>query len=439
MTTPVFEILESLENETKRNAKIEIIQAHKNNQDFIDVLKLALDDHITFYIKSIPDYDSTIQGVLPLAKSLSQLTIFSSRAITGNAALSALSKILENSLPENRSVLERVVKKDLRCGVAVGLVNKALGDKLVSKYPVMLASSYNAKNMAKIKYPAFGQVKSDGMRINILIDPSGAITFKSRTGKPMDVGSRWNHIFSGIPPGVMIDGEALVVTSDNKVLSRKLGNGILNKIAQGTASKHEIDSVCFVVWDVVPFSTFHNSPGKVSYEQRFDILMQLFPRENENINYRIKVSPTWIVETEELATELFQMCLGNGEEGIILKNFEGAWESKRSKHLVKMKAELDADLVVIGWQEGTGKYKGMLGSLECETSCGKLNVHVGSGFNEEQRKTITEDIIGSIIEVKYNELITNKNKKTVSLNLPIFTRIRLDEDKAEANALTELA
>lgn len=438
--TPVFEILNNICEVAGRNDKIEIIKDNKDNIDFVDTLKLALDEHIVFFIKKIPKYDESICGIVPLSKSFKQLMLFSNRSITGKKAILTLTKILENSEPESRIVIERVVRKDLRCGVSIASANKALGKDFVKKYPVMLASSYNEKNMSNIKYPCFGQIKSDGMRINIIIDDAGEITFKSRNGKLLEVGSRWNHIFSNIPAGVVLDGEAIIVTTDNTVLDRKSGNGILNKIVKGTASKHEIDSVCFVVWDVIPYSTFLYGSGKVEYNQRFEILMQLFPRENEEVNIRIKVSHTWVLETEELAKELFEMCLGNGEEGIILKNFVGVWENKRSKHLVKMKAEHDADLLVVGWQEGSGKYEGLLGSLECETSCGKLKVNVGSGFTDSQRKEYTQEkMIGCIIEVKYNELITEKKKNSSSLFLPIFTRVRLPEDKSVANSLLDLS
>jgi glucose/arabinose dehydrogenase len=72
-----------------------------------------------------------------------------------------------------------------------------------------------------------------------------------------------------------------------------------------------------------------------------------------------------------------------------------------------------------------------MGSVTCVTKDGKLEVNVGSGFNDEDRKMKPEDIVGKIITVKYNEIIQDKNKNKKSLFLPIFEEIRLDKTKAD--------
>ena len=120
--------------------------------------------------------------------------------------------------------------------------------------------------------------------------------------------------------------------------------------------------------------------------------------------------------------------LKNGEEGIILKNLKSYWENKRSKHLVKFKAILSADLRVIDWVEGTGKCSGMLGALLLETDDKKLQVSVGTGFTDKMRKGIGKDIIGKIVEVEYNEKITKKGKDVKSLFLPVYVCDRFDKN-----------
>jgi len=96
-----------------------------------------------------------------------------------------------------------------------------------------------------------------------------------------------------------------------------------------------------------------------------------------------------------------------------------------------MKAELEADLLVTEWNEGTGRIQGLLGAVTCVSEDGKLEVNVGSGFNDEDRKMKPEDIVGKIITVKYNEVIQDKKKDKKSLFLPIFVEIRLDKTKAD--------
>ena len=62
----------------------------------------------------------------------------------------------------------------------------------------------------------------------------------------------------------------------------------------------------------------------------------------------------------------------------------------------------------------------------------KIQVSVGSGFNDDHRRTITTDVIGKVVAVKYNARITNKQGEE-SLFLPIFVEIRDDKDVADSS------
>lgn len=436
MSEYISNILGQLEEESSRKAKEEILDKHKNNKLFKSVLKYALDEHKVFYIKKIPEYDDTLEGTVDLDTSISSLNLLSERVITGNKAIETLQQILENCIPQERTVIERIIKKDLACGVSVATVNKVFGKNFVRTYPVMLASSFNDKNMESIEFPCLAQIKSDGMRINVIKDNTGKYHYRTRNGKVLETQGAWDVIFEDMPKKTVIDGEALVLGEGGTILDRKTGNGILNKIVKGTASVPELNCVIFVVWDIVPYTQFANGKVDIPYVSRYNAINALFPVGGRAYN-RCRVSQTWTVETKELAEELFQAVLASGQEGIILKNANGIWENKRSKNLVKMKAEHDADLVVTDWIEGEGKYEGKMGALTVESSDGKLKVNVGSGFTDEQREEYTkENVLGKIVTVKYNELIKDKNSDTTSLFLPIFVELR--EDKDTANLLKEL-
>jgi ATP-dependent DNA ligase len=129
---------------------------------------------------------------------------------------------------------------------------------------------------------------------------------------------------------------------------------------------------------------------------------------------------------------VFEEYLAEGQEGIILKDYKGIWENKRTKNQIKFKGELECDLKIVGIQPGTGKYEGMLGAILCESADGVVKVSVGSGFNDEHRKTLGDEIIGKIVAVKYNARITNKEGDQ-SLFLPIFIEVRTDKDTADAS------
>jgi DNA ligase-1 len=140
------------------------------------------------------------------------------------------------------------------------------------------------------------------------------------------------------------------------------------------------------------------------------------------------------VQTIEEANVLFEKLLADGEEGIILKDKASIWEDKRSKGQIKFKGELECDLKIVGIEEGTGKYVGMLGALILESSDGVIKVRAGSGFSDEQRKQ-GKEVIGKIAAIKYNMRIKNKAGEE-SLFLPIVLEIR--DDKTEADSSEDI-
>ena len=162
-------------------------------------------------------------------------------------------------------------------------------------------------------------------------------------------------------------------------------------------------------------------------------------------NVKITVMHTTIVNDISEAMNYYQDCRDLGEEGAMFKNMESVWEPKRSKNIGKMKAEEVADLRVVSWYHGeAGKqFEHGLGGYVCETSDGLLRVNVGGGYSQDYRLQDTEvfdDMVGSIISVTYNEVISDKKTGMHSLFLPRVDSntewVRVDKD--EANALGEL-
>jgi len=75
------------------------------------------------------------------------------RVVTGNAAIDHLTNILQAVNPDDAKVLERIIEKDLKCGVQVSTAN-SVWSGLIQEYPVMLCSGYEQKLVDKINYPA---------------------------------------------------------------------------------------------------------------------------------------------------------------------------------------------------------------------------------------------------------------------------------------------
>jgi len=444
----VIDILNECESDNGRLFKIDVLERNKDNELFQKVAKAALDPYTQYYIRKIPDYERGDKEFRnSLEWGLDSLGKLSSREVTGNKAIAHLKDILENLTQQDADVIERIIAKDLKCGVHKSTVNKVFGKGFIETYPCMLAGAYNEKNFKHITYPAFAQTKMDGMRANIIMDADdGKVEIRSRNGKNIELHGVFDDyvktMFYKKPTvedlsqyrSAVVDGELIVLDESlSNILDRKTGNGILNKAVKGTISKEEASRVRMVAWDMIPLKEFKAGYCALPYFDRLEVLGIKMEEAHDIAIVRdmIKIVGTVPIDNIEQAEELFKQALDNGEEGIIVKNGDSPWEDKRSKYQVKMKAELEADLLVTEWNEGSGRIEGLMGSVTCVSADGGVVVSVGSGFNDEDRKMLPEDIVGKIITVKYNEVIQDKNKDTKSLFLPIYIETRLDKDKAD--------
>lgn len=217
----------------------------------------------------------------------------------------------------------------------------------------------------------------DGMRFNAICD-NGQVSYRTRAGKELDLFGALDDDVRQLTKAwpAVLDGELLMVGADGRPLDRKTGNGLLTKFQKGTGTTELAKQVRAVVWDIIPLEDFRKGRYGMGYLDRTSMLGH---------GHLIKPAVTYIVTSMEEAQELYQKKLAEGEEGLVLKDPKGAWEDKRVKHQVKMKAELEADLRVTGFLPGTGKYEGKIGSLLVESADGKVKSAVGTGLDDEER------------------------------------------------------
>lgn len=425
----VNQIFEDLAANNSRLFKLDYLKQHQNNDLLKQVIKLALDPFTQFYIRKIPQYRQIDNTDISLQEALDQLGYLSKRIYTGNKGIEHLRSILCNLPPESARVIERIIAKDLKCGVSTSTVNE-IWPKLIHEYPCMLCSGYEEKLVNKIPFPAYVQLKMDGMRFNAIVR-SGEVEFRSRNGKEINLLGFLEDEFKQMAGNVdmVFDGELTVIQS-GKLLDRQTGNGILNKASKGTIKEDEASLVNATVWDAIPYEYFMEGYYDRKYQERFSFLTVQLSKLSST---KVKVVDNNVVNNAEEANELFAKYYASGEEGIILKDVEGIWENKRSKSQIKYKGELECDLKVVGIEQGSGKYQGLVGSLICESSDGLLTVNVGSGLTDDDRVDLNStSIIGKIISVKYNARIKNKQGED-SLFLPIFIELRNDKDEADSS------
>ena len=113
-------------------------------------------------------------------------------------------------------------------------------------------------------------------------------------------------------------------------------------------------------------------------------------------------------------------------------NLNTPYECKRTKNLIKAKRFYTYDLKIIAYEQGLGRLNGTLGALIVDFKGNKVNV--GSGFDDETRKTLwnmRDELIGRVVEVKYKEISKDKKTGLESLQFPIYISLR-DFDKEES-------
>ena len=441
----LHEIIKQIEDTSSKNEKLAILKDHVNNDDLKEFLYLALEPTVLFYIKSLPSYDEDIPAINTLMDATYDLVNkVASRDLTGDAARDCVAGLLSSLTAEDADLLKRIVLKDASIGVSEKTVNKVWKGLCTEKL-YMRCASFNEKNLEKVSYPALVQLKADGLFMNIIIKPSqNLVNFLSRNMKPMEFHGYMEEAlldmhFAG---DTVIHGEGLVIKKDGSGYEdRKTGNGIISKAIKGTISEEEASRVHLKVWDVMPLADWKAKKCDFPYELRLKTLEEHAPV-NEP---KIKIIATKKINSLDEAYDFFGKMLDRGQEGAILKNLNGIWKNHTSPNQVKMKKKDPADLLCTGTipfakatvtrgSETIDSSK-WIGALILESSDGKIQVHAGSGLNDEMRQMPPEYFINGIYEIEYNEIISSKSKDTLSLFLPIIKERRVDKDEADSYEL----
>jgi ATP-dependent DNA ligase len=444
----ILAILNEIAADNSRNYKESVLAKHADNDLLKRACYLAYDPMVQFYQRKIPAYSTDLsQAELTLENAMICLDSLSSRQVTGNEAIRILGDILSHCQPDDAKVIEKIVLKDFDVGIADSTILKTWPG-LLSKYPILLTSAFKYKLLEKLIAKSgkkYAQLKSDGARANIHIRDDGTVAVFSRQGREIFVRGHFDWLGQiEALRGYVLDGELLArdpVT--RKPMPRKTGNGLVNKAIKGTLPENQLEILYLTAWDIISLNDFQQKFSEVSYGNRFSSLNRLVSlAQSMHKNANIELIESREIETVEDAIRVGQEYIDMGCEGAIIKHGEMLWGDDRSKLAIKIKAELECDLIVKGIVPGEGKYAGMIGSLYCETSDGLLGVCV-SGLTDDERAEDPENWIGSVIGVLYNEKIKAKKRKPGepewSLFLPrIHPEKRRRIDKTVADSLDDI-
>ena len=360
------------------------------------------DDGVT-YRKDVPD-------LLELEELRSKLE---TKVVTGNAARLAMQNVLLCEDATARKWLIRVFKKNLRMGIAVGLVNKVYPNLI----PVFDVGKCEVFDDTVDPVPIgswIAEPKYDGLRCLTFIDEVGNITFVSRNNKPLfNLADIEEQLMSLNLKDVVLDGE---------MLAKDWNDSISVLHSQGAHEKAK--TMQYFMFDMLTTEEWETKRTAKLAERKKRILTAFAS---------LQVPSIQIVPYYHVGKELSQLqsmlkgFLRDGFEGMVLKDMEAEYPFGRSKVWLKYKPFETYDVEVVDLAEGTGRNQGRLGAFVCLFK-GK-RIRVGSGLSDEQRNKLwleREELIGKVLECKCQEVT-----KDGSLRFPVFMRIRDDKDASE--------
>lgn len=260
-------------------------------------------------------------------------------------------------------------------------------------YLPMLAQKFTDRKKYMI-FPCYAQPKLDGVRCFARVI-NGEVVLTSRNGKRFP---HMEHLFDDIKmfPNIetmILDGE---LYSDKESFNTVVG--LVKKEKLTEEDKETIKNINMRLYDCVIL----NSPD-ADFIVRDKILVDTF--DEYTFKYLAKVCSVE-VNNEKEAIEKHDIFVKEGFEGLILRNFKGAYElNKRSNNLQKFKNFFDDEYMVVGFEEGEGRAEGTVVWI-CKNKNDQTFKVRPKGTDGERRDWFNngKKYIGATLTVRYQEI-----------------------------------
>lgn len=402
-------LLNEIRDTKGTNSKKELIRLNKSKEIFLKFLDYALNPYTPFHIVKIPKTKKRESQLLTEIEVWDQFFEVakqcSSRVITGNAAINAMSEVFHCATEDQEKWMRKVLKKHLAIGVSQKTVNSVIPGHIPT-FDVALAQKFELK---RIKTDTvYVEPKLDGIRCLTIVENGEAKLF-TRAGKLI---TNFDNTL----------GKELALLSDGCYDGEVMSTDFTDLMRQVYRKENkDISEVYLALFDYVPLQEWKNKKGILTAKERYAVLEERLGE--KDLKYLQLVKRALIKANYDVIKDWHDCSVKSGYEGVMIKAYDAPYCFGRDWSVMKFKAFFDADVHITGMKEGTGKHSGKLGSFVVDYK--GVEVRVGSGLTDELREQLWEDTeshVGRIIEVRYQEETPDG-----SLRFPTFVCFRNDK------------
>ena len=390
----VYMIIRDIQNCSSTKAKQHIVKSNANNETFKKILMYAYND-MQYGVKKTtiskmefnPNADYLWNNIWSMFEDLAKSNI-------NNDLVLKISNTIGYFANENvRDLLIRVLLKDLKIGMNVKSINKAING-LIPMFDVMKASSYDDKKFigsvlkqARVKQEGFDEL---------------------------------DKAFQNMPDGYLYEGEILKVGEFN---TSKEQFKETDKIYSIKGKKRNL---MIKLFDLIPLDKFNEGEWGVKAIERKKMLKEFIDKNNHPLVQFADIIYQG-TDISIIQKKLEEVSKDGYKEGLMVMLNDGKYEAKRTKLILKCKLFNTIDLRVVDIKESKEK-PGTMGSAIVMYKGNTVGV---SGWKEEDKIYYyqnPQELIGKIIEIKFKEVTVDKNG-VESLQFPNVVRIRFDKDE----------
>ena len=272
----IIDILDLLESDNSRLFKEEVLERNSKNDLLRRVFVLVGDPYVNFYVnkfkmpkalsEAVTDDDKVVDSFLNML-----VNDLSTRKIVGNEAKSAVNAVFQLMDTRQQKWCQRIILKNLRCGVQSTTVNKIWPGSIVN-FSVQLAESLSTRHEPgkgiiiddNIEYPVRVEPKLDGLRC-VAVKQNGEVTMFTRNGTGLEPLPRIKAALEAAPwDDFVLDSEVLGSDwneSASVVMSHKKGKDDSNMVLH--------------VFDVLHFDDWRSQAAESPMKDRVELVKEL--------------------------------------------------------------------------------------------------------------------------------------------------------------------